>query len=132
MTAVVSLVNHKESEVFKNLANLGNIMRQAQEMGGKVQQVNEKLKSQKVSATAGGGMVQVEMNGLGQMLRLVIEPELVEKNEREMLEDLIPAAVNDAIQKAKQLHVEEMKSLTNGFDVPGLDSAIEQLTGTGN
>ena len=116
--------------MFKNLANIGNLMRQAQEMGGKMQEVNAKLKSQKVTASAGGGMVEVEMNGLGQVLRLVIEPELVEKNEREMLEDLIPAAVNDAIQKAKLLHVEEMKSLTNGIDVPGLDSAIEKLTGT--
>ena len=118
--------------MFKNLANLGNIMRQAQEMGGKMQEVNSKLKSQTVTGTAGGGMVQVEMNGLGQMLRLVIEPELVEKNEREMLEDLIPAAVNDAIRKAKQLHVEEMKSLTDGIDVPGLHSAIEGFTGTGD
>ena len=117
--------------MFKNLANLGTLMRQAQEMGGKMQEVNDRLKSQKVVATAGGGMVEVEMNGLGQMLRLVIEPELVEKNEREMLEDLIPAAVNDAIQKAKQLHVEEMKSLTNGLELPGLDSAIAKWTGTG-
>ena len=117
--------------MFKNLANLGNIMRQAQEMGGKMQEVNTKLKSQRVSATAGGGMVQVEMNGLGQMLRLVIEPQLVENNEREMLEDLIPAAVNEAIQKAKQLHVEEMKALTQGIDVPGLQGAIDKFTSTG-
>ena len=105
------------------------MMRQAQEMGGRMQEVNDKLKSQKVTATAGGGMVQVEMNGLGQMLRLVIEQELVEKNEREMLEDLIPAAVNEAIQKSKELHVAEMKSLTEGIDVPGLDAAIQKFTG---
>lgn len=116
--------------MLKNLANLGNLMRQAQEMGGRMNEVNDRLKSQKVTATAGGGMVQVEMNGLGQMLRLVIEPELVEKNEREMLEDLIPAAVNEAFKKSKELHVAEMKSLTDGIDVPGLDAAIEKLTGT--
>ncbi len=115
--------------MFKNLANLGNIMRQAQEMGGKMQEINEKLKSQKVTATAGGGMVEVEMNGLGQMLKLIIEPELVEKNDREMIEDLVPAAVNEAIQKAKQLNVEEMKSLTQGIDVPGLDAALASMTG---
>lgn len=118
--------------MFKNLANLGNLMRQAQEMGGKMQEVNERLKLQKVTGTAGGGMVEVEMNGLGQMLRLVLEPDLVARNEREMLEDLIPAAVNDAIQKAKQLHVDEMKLLTNGLEVPGLDAAFEKLTGTGD
>lgn len=117
--------------MFKNLANLGNLMRQAQEMGSKVEEVSARLKGLKVTASTGGGMVEVEMNGLGQMLRLVIEPELVEKNEREMLEDLIPAAVNEAIRKAKQLHVEEMKSLTDGIGVPGLDSAIEKFTGMG-
>lgn len=114
--------------MFKNLANLGNLMRQAQEMGGKMEEVNSRLKAKKVSATSGGGMVEVEMNGLGQMLRLHIEPQLVENNERELLEDLIPAAVNDAIAKAKQMHVEEMKSLTQGIDIPGIDSAIEKFT----
>ena len=117
--------------MFKNLANLGNLMKQAQEMGGRMQEVNAKLKNERVTASAGGGMVQVEMNGLGQVIKLTIEPELVEKNEREMLEDLIPAAVNEAIQRAKQLHVEEMKSLTQGIDIPGIDSAIEKFTGQG-
>jgi DNA-binding YbaB/EbfC family protein len=116
--------------MFKNLAGLGNLMRQAQEMGGKMQEVNDKLKFRRVTASVGGGMVEVEMNGLGQMLRLTIEPALVENNEREMLEDLIPAAVNEAIQKSKELHVEEMKSLTSGIDIPGLDSAIQKFTGT--
>jgi DNA-binding YbaB/EbfC family protein len=115
--------------MLKNLANLGNLMRQAQEMGGKMQEVNSRLQSQRVTGSAGGGMVTVDMNGLGQMLRLTIEPELVEKNEREMLEDLVTGAVNDAIQKSKQLHVDEMKSLTMGMDVPGLDDAIANLTG---
>lgn len=115
--------------MFKNLANLGNIMRQAQEMGGKMQEINDLLKARKVTATSGGGMVTVEMNGLGQMLKLVIEPKLIEENEREMIEDLVPAAVNEAIQKAKQLHVEEMKSLTQGIDLPGLDAAIANLAG---
>lgn len=115
--------------MFKDLANLGNLMRQAQQSLGRADEIKEKLKNQRVTATSGGGMVEVEMNGVGQMLRLTIEPELVEKNEREMLEDLIPAAVNDAIAKAKQLHVEEMKSLTDGINIPGLDSAIERFTG---
>lgn len=117
--------------MFKNLANLGNLMRQAQEVGGKMQSVNDKLKTLTVTGIAGGGMVEVHMNGVQEMLKLVIEPSLVEKNEREMLEDLIPAAVNDAIQKSKQLQVDEMKTLTEGINVPGLDSAIEKFTGTG-
>lgn len=118
--------------MFKNLANLGNLMRQAQEMGGKMQAAKEKLKTMRVTGSAGGGMVEVEMNGAGQMLRLTIEPELVEKNEREMLEDLIPAAVNEAIQKSKQLYADEIKSMTEGIDLPGIDigSAIASMTDT--
>ena len=115
--------------MFKDLANLGNLMKQAQQSLGRADEIKEKLKNERVTASAGGGMVNVEMNGVGQLLRLSIEPELVEKNEREMLEDLIPAAVNDAIQRAKQLHVEQMKSLTDGFNISGLDSAIEKFTG---
>ncbi len=115
--------------MFKNLAGIGNIMRQAQEMGGKMEDINQRLRTQRVTATAGGGMVEVEMNGLGQMLRLKIEAELVENNECEMIEDLVPGAVNEAIQKAKQLHLDEMKSLTDGIDLPGLDSAIAKFTG---
>ena len=118
--------------MFKNLANLGNLFQQAQAMSGNLDGINEKLKAVRVTGTAGGGMVQVEMNGLGQMLRLVIEPELVEKNEREMLEDLIPAAVNEAIQKAKQAHVDEMKPMLQGIGIPGLDGAIQKLTGLGD
>ena len=115
--------------MFKDLANLGNLMRQAQQSLGRAEEIKEKLRTERVTATSGGGMVEVEMNGIGQMLRLRIEPKLVEDNECEMLEDLIPAAVNDAIAKAKQLHVEEMKSLTDGINIPGLDSALEKFTG---
>ena len=114
--------------MFKDLANLGNLMRQAQQSLGRADEIKEKLKGERVTAQAGGGMVEVEVNGVGQMLRLKIEPQLVENNEREMLEDLIPAAVNDALAKAKQLHVEEMKTLTDGFNIPGLESTIERFT----
>jgi DNA-binding YbaB/EbfC family protein len=95
-----------------------------------MQEVNERLKSQRVTGLAGGGMIEVEMNGLGQVVRLKIDPTLVERQEREMIEDLVPAAVNDANQKAKQLYVEAMKSLTDGLELPGLDTAIAKLTGT--
>ena len=117
--------------MFKNLANLGSIMQQAQQMGGKMEEIQGKLKTQRVKAAAGGGMVEVEMNGLGQMLSLSIEPNLVENNDREMIEDLVPAAVNEAIQKAKELHVAEMKNLTDDINLPGLDAAIAKFTGSG-
>jgi DNA-binding YbaB/EbfC family protein len=117
--------------MFKGLANLASLMRQAQQMSGKMQALNEQLKNERTSATAGGGMVEVQVNGLGEVLRVKIDPLLVERGEREMIEDLIPAAVNQAVVKARQLHMDAMKSITEGFDMPGLNDALAQLTGGG-
>lgn len=120
----------KEATVlFKGLANLASLVKQAQQMGGKMKGIQERMKTERVTGSAGGGMVQVEVNGLGEMLRLTIDPALVEKGEREMIEDLVPAAVNQAVAKAKQLHTEAMQSLTEGLDVPGLDEALAKVTG---
>ncbi len=115
--------------VFKGLANLGNIMRQAQQMGGRMQEITQQLKAKKVTGSAGGGMVEVEANGLGEILRVHIDPMLIERQEREMIEDLIPAAVNQAITKAKELHAEQLQSLTSGMELPGIQDALAQLTG---
>lgn len=118
--------------MFKGIANIASLMRQAQEMGGKMQESQQLLKSQRVTGTAGGGLVEVEMNGLGEMLKLRIDPSLMENADREMIEDLIPAAVNQAQAKAKQLHVESMQSMTEGLNLPGLDEALSQFTGGPN
>ncbi|MFI4874192.1 MAG: YbaB/EbfC family nucleoid-associated protein [Blastopirellula sp. JB062] len=114
---------------FGNLGNIANMMRQAQEMGGKMQGLQEELRGKRVSGAAGGGMVEVEMTGTGEMISLRIDPDLVTRGEREMIEDLVPAAVNQAQAKAKQLHAEMMQSLTSGLNVPGLDDALAQMTG---
>lgn len=116
--------------MFKGLANLASMMKQAQQMGGKMQGIQQKLKAERVVGTAGGGMVEVEANGLGEILRLKIDPALVEKGEREMIEDLVPAAVNQANARAKQLHTEAMQSLTEGIELPGLNDALAKITGT--
>lgn len=119
--------------MFKGLGNLGNIanlMQQAQNMGGRMEEINAKLKSERVQGAAGGGMVEVEVNGLGEVLKLTIEPSLVEKSETGMIEDLVPAAINQAQAKAKQLHADSMKSLTEGMNLPGLNEAISKFTGT--
>ncbi len=114
--------------MFKGIANIASMIRQASQMGSKMKDVNEKLKSERVTGSAGGGMVEVEANGHGEILRVKIEPELVERGDREMIEDLLPAAVNQATAKAKQLHVEAM---TDGMDMPGLNEALEQMAGGG-
>ena len=116
--------------MFKGLANIGNIMKQAQEMGGKMEEMNAQLRQQRATANAGGGMVEVEVNGLGEVLRLTIDPALIENNERDMIEDLIPAAVNQAIKKSHELRAEAMKGLTSGMELPGLDDAIAKFSGT--
>jgi DNA-binding YbaB/EbfC family protein len=112
-----------------NIANLGSVMKQAQEMGGKMQQLSEELKTKRVVGNAGGGMVEVEANGLGEVLAVRIDPTLIEKQDRELLEDLLPGAVNSAQQKAKQLHAEQVQQLTGGLNLPGLSEALEQFGG---
>lgn len=117
--------------MFKGLANIGNLMRQAQEMSGRLQEVGAQLKAKRVSGSSGGGMVQVEANGLGEILRLTIDPQLIHRQEQDMIEDLIPAAVNQAIRNARELHAEVMKSMTAGIPLPGLDDAIAKFANLG-
>ncbi len=79
--------------MFKGLGNLSSMLKQAQEVGGKLQALQEDLKKQRVVGQAGAGLVEVEANGLGQIVRVTLDPALVERRDREMLEDLIPSAV---------------------------------------
>ena len=117
--------------VFKGLANLGSLMRHAQEMGGRLQEMAGQLRAQRVSGSAGGGLVEVEANGLGEILRVTIDPQLIARQERDMIEDLVPAAVNQALRNAREAHGELVKSMTAGLALPGLEEAIAQLTNPG-
>ena len=110
-----------------NLANLGALMKQAQEMGTRMQAVQEELRGKRASGAAGGGLVEVDVNGLAEVLAVRIDPSLIERGDREMIEDLLPAAFNAAQQKARQLHAEAMRSVTGGLSLPGLEDAISQL-----
>lgn len=112
-----------------NLANLGQVMQQAQEMGAKMKQVQQEMRGKKVTGAAGGGMVEVDMNGLSETLAVRIDPSLIEKADREMIEDLLPAAINDASQKAKQLHAEGMQEAAGGLNLPGLGDMLGELGG---
>jgi DNA-binding YbaB/EbfC family protein len=118
--------------VFKGLgdfANIGALMKQAQEIGGKMQALQGELKARRATGSAGGGLVEVDVNGLGETLAVRLDPSLVAKGDREMIEDLLPAAMNDAQRKAKQMHAAAMQALTGGLPVPGLQEALSQLTG---
>ena len=115
--------------MFKGFANLGALLKQAQELGGRMKGLNDELRTRHVTGSAGGGMVEVEVNGLVEVLRCHIDPQLVAQDDRELLEDLVVTAVNQAIGKAKQLHTEAIRSLTGGLDFPGLDQAMAKFLG---
>ena len=115
--------------MFSSFGNIFSLVRKAQEMGGKMQESNEQLRSLRAHGSAGGGLVSVEVNGLGEMLGLTIDPMLMERQDREMIEDLVPAAVNQAKEKAQLLHATAMKEMVSDLEMPGLEDALGQFTG---
>ena len=94
------------------------LMQQAQEMQGRLQQMQDSLEQQTVTGTAGGGMVTVEADGKGQIRRIKIDPSVVDPKDVEMLEDLVLVAVSEAQKKAAELAQQEMGKLTGGMDLP--------------
>lgn len=113
--------------MFSGLGNLGSILKQAQALGGKMQAVMQDLKNRRASGSAGGGMVEVEVNGLGEVLAVRIDPSLFAQGDRELVEDLVRGATNQALAKGKQLHAEAMKSLAGNMSLPGLEEALATL-----
>jgi len=113
--------------MFKGLGQLASLMKSAQEIQGRMKDAQETLRRLKVEATAGGGMVTVEMNGQQQMLDCRIEPSLFEAGDHEMIEDLVVSAVNQALEKVKQSAAEEMAKLAGGMNIPGLTETLAQL-----
>ncbi len=98
---------------------LGALMQQAQEMQEKFQKAQEELARAEVQGEAGGGLVKVVMNGKREVLRLSIDDSLFKEDDKEILEDLVAAAVNDAVHKVAQLKQEKMSELTGGIQLPG-------------
>ncbi len=115
--------------MFKGLGNIASLMRQATQMNGRMEEIQERLKEKRAVGSSGAGMVEVEVNGQGEVLHVRLDEALVAKADREMLEDLLPAAINDAREKAQQLHAEELKTIADGMDVPGLEEALAKFTG---
>jgi DNA-binding YbaB/EbfC family protein len=113
--------------MFQEMANFASLMRSAGELRRKMEAMTEELRSKRVTGSSGGGMVEVEANGLGEILKVKIEPALVENREREMIEDLLPAAVNQAITKSRELHMNLTKSATEGLSIPGLEEALSKF-----
>lgn len=99
---------------------LGNIMKQAQQMQQKMARMQEELLTREVEASAGGGMVTATVNGAQQLVNLKIEPSVVDPEDVEMLQDLVMAAVNEAVKKSQAMAQEEMSKITGGMNIPGL------------
>ncbi len=98
----------------------GNILKQAQQIHARITKLQEEMASKTIETSAGGGMVQVVMNGKQEILSLRIDPEVVNKEDIEMLQDLIVAAVNEGIRKSQEMMTEEMKKITGGLSIPGI------------
>ncbi len=96
---------------------LGNLMKQAQQMQADMQKAQEELANLEVTGQAGGDMVSVVMTGRHDVRRVTIDDSLM-KDDKDMLEDLIAAAVNDAVRKVEQVSQERMASMTSGMPLP--------------
>jgi DNA-binding YbaB/EbfC family protein len=99
---------------------MGNMMKQAQKLQSKIFKLQEELADRTVETTVGGGMVKAVANGKQELLSISIDPEVVDPDDVQMLEDLVVAAVNDVLKKAQEMVSAEMNKLTGGFNIPGL------------
>jgi DNA-binding YbaB/EbfC family protein len=100
--------------------NFGNMMKQAQKMQAKMAEMQEQLKKETLEASAGGGMVRVVITGDMQIRELHIDPAAIDPDDRDMLQDMVAAAVNEAIRSAQELASRRMGEITGGMNVPGL------------
>jgi nucleoid-associated protein EbfC len=100
------------------MKNLGQMMKQAQEMQARLQEMQEKLAGVEVTGSSGAGMVSVTLNGKGEMKKVKLDPQLFASADAEMTEDLIVAAFNDAKSKVEAHMADEMSKITGGLNLP--------------
>lgn len=99
---------------------MGNMMKQAQKLQAKMLKMQEELAEKTVETSAGGGMISVVANGRQKIVSITIDKEVVDPEDVEMLQDLILAAVNDALNKSQEMVAGEMGKITGGMNIPGL------------
>jgi hypothetical protein len=100
--------------------NMGGMMKQAKKMMEDMQKTQEALKQERVEATSGGGMVTAVVSGDGELVSIKIDPQVVDPEDVEMLEDLVTTAVREALTKSKEAMTERMGSITGGLNLPGM------------
>ena len=99
----------------------GNLIKQAQKLQEQMAKIQEDAATKTVEAAAGGGMVTVVANGSQEIVSVKIEPEVVDPSDIEMLQDLVQAAVNEALRRSQEMMKEEMNKVTGGLAIPGLN-----------
>jgi len=99
---------------------MANIMKQAQALQEQMAKIQEQASSKTVEGTAGGGMVTVRINGGMEMVSVRIDPEILTSGDGDMIQDLIVAATNEGLRKARDMMAEEMKGVTGGMKIPGM------------
>ena len=102
------------------MRNMNQMMKQAQQLQKKMMKTQAELASRTIEASAGGGMVKVVANGAQKIESISVEKEVVDPDDVEMLEDLLLAAINDALNKSQEMVSKEMGKLTGGMNIPGL------------
>lgn len=107
-----------EEEPMNN--NIQNLMKQAQKIQSQVSKMQEELGDRTIEASAGGGMVTAVANGRQELVSISIDPQVVDAEDVEMLEDLVVAAVSEALARAGEMAADEMKKVTGGMSLPGL------------
>ena len=102
------------------MGNIQKLMQQAQRMQQQMAQKQAELAEKTVTAQSGGGMVTATVNGAHELLELSIDPDVIDPEDKEMLEDMVVAAVNQAMQQAEEMAQQELGKLAGGMNIPGL------------
>lgn len=102
------------------MKGFGNMMKEAQKLQAQMEKMQEEVGRKTVEATAGGGMVTVQANGKQELIAIKIDPEVINRDDAQMLEDLVLAACNEALRKSRELMQQELGKLTGGLKIPGL------------
>lgn len=103
------------------MKGFGDMVKQAQKIGAKMAKIQEELAKKTVTITSGGGMVTITANGQKEITEIKIDPDVINSDDKEMLEDLIQAAVNEALERVNEMTNEEMSKVTGGLNIPGLN-----------
>jgi nucleoid-associated protein EbfC len=103
---------------FGNIPGMGNMMKQVQQMMADQQKIEQELRDQRIEAASGGGMVTAVANGLGEIFEIRIDPQVVDPEDVEMLQDLVVSAVREALQKGQEIKDARLQALTGGLNLP--------------